>query len=73
LNQVEIYLSIVKRKALTRRDFVDLTAAEQRLLAFERHYEASARPFQWKCTRADLAMLMRRLAAFRSRPPPNPH
>lgn len=63
LNQVEIYLSIVKRKALTPRDFADLAAVEQRLLCFERHYEASAEPFEWKFTRADLAALMRRLAA----------
>jgi hypothetical protein len=63
LNQVEIYLSIVKRKALTPRDFADLAAVEQRLLSFERYYEASAEPFEWKFTRADLAALMRRLAA----------
>jgi hypothetical protein len=65
VNQVEIYLSIVKRKALTPRDFADLAALEQRLLGFERHYEASAKPFAWKFTRADLAALMRRLAAHR--------
>jgi len=65
VNQVEIYLSIVKRKALTPRDFADLAAVEQRLLGFERHYEASAKPFEWKFTRADLAALMRRLAAHR--------
>jgi DDE superfamily endonuclease len=61
LNQVEIYLSIVERKALTPRDFADLAAVGQRLFAFERHYEATAKPFEWKFTRADLAALMRRL------------
>src|SRR5487761_1499750 len=65
VNQVDIYLSIVKRKALTPRDFADLAALEQRLLGFERHYEVSAKPFEWKFTRADLAALMRRLAAHR--------
>lgn len=65
VNQVEIYLSIVKRKALTPRDVADLAALEERLLEFGRHYEASAKPFEWKFTRADLAALMRRLAAHR--------
>lgn len=69
LNQVEIYLSIVKRKALTPRDFADLKAAEERLLGFERHYEASAQPFEWKFTRADLATLLRRLADHRTLEP----
>ena len=63
LNQVEIYLSIVKRKALTPQDFSDLAAVAERLFNFERYYEPSARPFAWKFTRTDLAALMRRLAA----------
>jgi hypothetical protein len=63
LNQVEIFRSIVERKALTPRDFADLAAVEARLFGFERHYEASAKPFEWKFTRAHLAALMRRLAA----------
>ncbi len=66
LNQVEIYLGLTKRKALTPRDFADLAAAEERLFRFERYYEASAVPFEWKFTRADLAALLRRLDAHRS-------
>ena len=62
LNQVEIYLSICQRKVLTPNDFADLAAVEQRLLAFQRHYEQAATPFEWKFTRADLAVLMKRLA-----------
>lgn len=69
LNQVEIYLSIVKRKALTPRDFVDLVDAEDRLHRFERYYQASAAPFEWKFTRADLTALLRRLAAHQSLQP----
>jgi hypothetical protein len=61
LNQVEIHLSIVERKALAPRDFAHLAEVEQRLIAFERHYEATAKPFEWKFTRADLAAPMRRL------------
>ena len=35
---------------------------EKRLLAFERRYEAAAKPFEWKFTRTDLAKLMKRIA-----------
>lgn len=61
LNQVEIYLSIVQRKVLTPNDFHDLAAVEERLLAFQRHYEGIAHPFEWKFTRADLDRLLTRL------------
>lgn len=61
LNQVEIYFSVVQRKVLTPNDFSDLGEVERRLLAFERRYEAAARPFEWKFTRKDLGRLMRRL------------
>ena len=61
LNQVEIYFSIVQRKVLTPNDFADLPAVEQRLLAFERHYEQIAQPFQWTFTRPDLDRLLKQL------------
>jgi len=61
LNQVEIYFSIVQRKVLTPNDFADLTTVEHRLLAFERHYEQIARPFEWTFTRSDLDHLLKRL------------
>ena len=62
LNQIEIYFSVVQRKLLTPNDFADLAEVESRLLAFERRYEQTADPFEWKFTRGDLAKLMRRLA-----------
>jgi hypothetical protein len=61
LNQVEIYFSVVQRKVLTPNDFKDLGDVEARLLAFERRYEATAAPFEWKFTRADLTKLLERL------------
>jgi len=61
LNQVEIYFSIVQRKALTPSDFRSLDELEDRLLRFQEHYEALARPFQWKFTRRDLNKLLSRL------------
>lgn len=63
LNQVEIYFSIVQRKALDPNDFASLAHVEDRLLRFQDHYEQVARPFQWKFTRRDLERLLRRLEA----------
>jgi len=61
LNQVEVYFSIIRRKALTPDDFKSLADLEERLLKFQAHYETVARPFEWKFTRADLAKLLHRL------------
>jgi hypothetical protein len=61
LNQAEIYLSIVQRKLLTPNDFADLDTLEQQLLAFGRHYEQIAAPFEWKFTRHHLAKLLARI------------
>jgi hypothetical protein len=62
LNQVEIYFSVVQRKVLTPNDFGDLAEVEARLDAFERRYEQTATPFEWKFSRTDLAKLIERLA-----------
>ena len=67
LNQIAIYFSIVQRKVLTPNDFASLAAVEQRLLAFEAHYNDTAVPFHWRFTRADLED---RLAALPLVPPP---
>ncbi len=61
LNQIEIYFSIVERKVLTPNDFPSLAAVEDRLLRFQEHYEAIARPFEWRFTRYDLLALLDRL------------
>jgi len=61
LNQIEIYFSIVQRKALTPNDFPSLAAVEERLLTFQTHYETIARPFEWKFTRRDLAKLLNKI------------
>jgi hypothetical protein len=60
LNQIEIYFSIVQRKVLTPNDFTDLAEVTQRL-GFQRRYEQTAVPFDWRFTRADLDDLLRRL------------
>jgi hypothetical protein len=61
LNQAEIYFSIAQRKVLQPNHFADLHALEQRLLAFGRHFEQIATPFEWKFTRHDLERLLARL------------
>jgi DDE superfamily endonuclease len=61
LNQIEIYFSIVQRKVLSPNDFTDLGEVAQRLLSFQRRYEQTAVPFDWRFTRADLEDLLRRL------------
>jgi hypothetical protein len=63
LNQVEIYFSIVQRKVVTPNDFTSLRELEDRLLAFQRRYEQTAKPFQWTFTRADLAEMLAKLKA----------
>ena len=63
LNQIEIYFSIVERKVLTPNDFASLAEVEERLLGFEKHYAAVARPFEWKFTRRDLERLLAKLGA----------
>ncbi len=47
---------------VTPNDFADLAEVESRLAAFERRYEQTATPFEWKFTRSDLTKLLERLA-----------
>jgi hypothetical protein len=61
LNQVEIYFSVAQRKALAPDDFADLDAVTERLITFQSHYNATAEPFDWTFTRADLNDLLHRL------------
>lgn len=65
LNQVEIYFSVVQRKVLTPNDFASLDEVAARLFAFEKRYEAIAKPFAWKFTRHDLSRLLSHLSAPR--------
>jgi hypothetical protein len=62
LNQIEIYFSILQRKALTPSDFATLEELSRRILDFQRHYEATATPFDWRFTRQDLSALLTRLS-----------
>jgi hypothetical protein len=70
LNQCEIYFSVVQRKVVTPNDFYDLADVEDRLMAFQDHYNFAARPFNWKYTKKDLDALLERLDAHHAGPPP---
>jgi transposase len=61
LNQIELVFSVIQRKVLTPNDFTDLAEVEARLLAFQRRYQQTAVPFDWRFTRADLHRLLQRL------------
>jgi hypothetical protein len=61
LNQIEVFFSVVQRKVVSPNDFTDLAEVEQRLTEFEKRYNQTARPFQWKFTRDDLHDLLTRI------------
>jgi len=61
LNQVEIYFSILQRKAISPADFRDLDHLTERILAFQDRYNSAATPFDWTYTRDDLNAFLRRL------------
>ena len=63
LNQIELYFSIVQRKALTPNDFGSLDQLRERLLAFQDRYAQIAQPFEWGFTRGDLDRVLERLEA----------
>jgi hypothetical protein len=62
LNQIEIYFSIVQRKALTPNDFATLPQLARHLMDFGQHYRNIARPFDWTFTRQDLDRVLDKIA-----------
>lgn len=61
LNQIEIYFSVLQRKALTPNDFASLKELADRILCFQDYYEQLATPFEWKFTRKDLNILLNKI------------
>lgn len=61
LNQIEIYFSILQRKALTPNDFASLKELQERLFCFQDYYEQIATPFEWKFTRDDLNIFLNKI------------
>src|SRR5579863_7232303 len=61
LNQIEIYFSILQRKALNPRHFASLTELDQRIINFQRDWQQHATPIDWRYTRRDLNRLLDRI------------
>jgi hypothetical protein len=66
-HQIEIYFSILQRKALTPNDFSSLDERVARLVAFQDHYTQIAQPFDWTFTRHDLDAVLARIEHRRPR------
>jgi hypothetical protein len=61
LNQIEIYFSILARKALTPAHFENVDELSERVLGFQHEFASTAQPFDWTFTRQDLHALLDRL------------
>ena len=61
LNQIEIYFSILARKALTPAHFHNTDEVAERVLGFQHQFAKTAKPFDWTFTRQDLHTLLDRL------------
>jgi transposase len=61
LNQVEIYFSILQRKAIKPGNFRDLDHLTERVLTFQSRYNTTATPFDWTYTRDDLNAFLHRI------------
>jgi len=68
LNQVEIYFSILQRKAINPNDFADLDQLSERIIGFQDRYNTTATPFDWTYTRDDLNAFLNRLDLNDTRP-----
>lgn len=53
MNQIEIYFSILQRKALTPRHFASLTSLEDRIMNLQADWQKVAKPIDWRYTRRD--------------------
>lgn len=61
LNQIEIYFSILQRKALTPMDIADREVVKERILTFQAYYNQQARPFNWRFGRDELHAWLKNL------------
>lgn len=61
LNQIEIYFSILQRKALTPNYFSSLNDLASTIMEFQKRYEQAAKPFEWKFTKENLEKMINKL------------
>ncbi len=69
LNQIEIFFSILSRKALTPRDFKTYLSMMHVISSFIDERNVSAKPFKWKYTKEKLAELLEHLKSDGMYPP----
>lgn len=62
LDQEELFLAILTKKALTPRDFRSRDEAEERIRGFLARWNRHPRPFRWTYTREDLRADLKRWA-----------
>jgi hypothetical protein len=60
-SQIEIYFSILARKALTPAHFSDTNELSERVVGFQHEFAKTAQPFDWTFTLHDLHTLLDRL------------
>lgn len=63
LNQIEIFFSILQRKALTPNDLKTTDEVRLRILQFQEHFSEQAKPFKWRWTREDMVQWLHKKAA----------
>ncbi len=63
LNQIEIYFSILQRKALTPNDLKTRNDVISRILKFQQKFNEEADPFKWRFTREDMIRWLQKSAA----------
>jgi transposase len=61
LNQIEVFFSILSRKALAGESFDSVDALAERILAFQDWYNQTAEPFNWTWTRTQLNDYLKRI------------
>jgi len=61
LNQIEVFFSILSRKALTGRSFDNTEALAEHIQHFQAWYNTTSRPFNWTWTRHELDDYLKRL------------
>jgi len=63
LNQIELYFTILQRKALKPNDLPTTQALVKRILGFQERYNRTAKPFRWNFTRDALEERMKQVKA----------
>jgi hypothetical protein len=64
LNQIELYFSVLTRKALTGGSFDSIVALMHQIAGFEVLWNTVPEPFEWTYTTEDLKRMLEKLPAI---------